>query len=81
MKAIRNTVFCELPVIEQIITDYWNTRLDLEASQDELTAYQHWYLLLSKYSDLIVDKSEIDFIELSKSNPIYMKLLKHIIVR
>jgi hypothetical protein len=73
----RNTVFIDLPIIEQIVHDYWNHRLDTEASLDDLSTLQHWFNLISKYSELILDSSETDFFELAKSNPILKQLLKN----
>ncbi len=75
--VIRNKVFCELPVILQIINDYWKTRDDSEASIDDFIKIQHWFLLLSKYSELVIDIGESDFVELAKTNPIYKQLLKN----
>lgn len=74
---MQSTVFCELPVIEQIINDYWKTRMDVDSSQDNLTKTNHWFLLLSKFAELVIDIDKTDFIELALKNPIYKQLLKN----
>ena len=71
---MRNMVFCDLAIIEKIITDFFETRNNIEA--DDLTTSLHWYLLLGKYSELIIDSTKSDFIELASANPIINLLLK-----
>lgn len=73
----RNTVICDLPVIEQIIIDYWKFREDHESSQKDLSASQYWFSLLSLYSDLVINIEACDFDELAKTNPIFRHLKKN----
>lgn len=71
----QNTVFCELPVIEQIMSDYWENRWNIDV--EDITASQHWYSFISKYCELILDVEESEFIELAKTNKFFMRLLKN----
>lgn len=75
-KPIRNTIFCELPAIEQIISDYWEIRRNFDSNEEYLLSVHYWYSLLSKYSELIIDIEKSDFEELALINPIYNRLLK-----
>lgn len=74
---MQNTVFCELSVLEQIISDYWKVRMDIESTEVALTSTQHWFVLLSKYAELVLDIGETDFLELAKTNPIIKQVLKN----
>lgn len=75
--ASKNQVFCDLSVIEQIISEYWKTRMDAESSEFDLTSTQHWFILLSKYAELIIDIEENDLLALAQTNPIFKQLMKN----
>jgi hypothetical protein len=76
MADYRNTLFIEHSALESILTDYWKARVNIDISNEKLTAYTQWYDCITRHAELVLDFDQENFIELAKSNPFYMALLK-----
>lgn len=76
MADYRNTLFVEHSALEAIINDYWKARANPDIRNEDLIPYTQWYDCLIRQSELVLDFDQSRFIELAKSNPFYMALLK-----